>query len=99
MDAKVVTIDLRGDVCPYPLIMAIKKISEIKDGLNKGETILKFIIDHPPASRSIPREVEKRGYLSELKKTGGAEWEITVKMKGYKNGNLNGNKVNLCKII
>ena len=81
MGVEVIDIDLRGDVCPYPLIVAIKKISEIEDSLKKGEKILRFIIDHPPATRSIPREAEKRGYETELKKTGAAEWEITIKRK------------------
>lgn len=71
-------IDLRGDVCPYPLIMAVKRISEVEDRLRSGAVVLKFIVDHPPATQSIPREVGKRGYRAELTKTGAAEWEITV---------------------
>ena len=70
--------DLRGDVCPYPLIMAIKKISELEKELKAGRIVLKIIIDHPPATQSIPRESEKRGYQTGLKKIGAAEWEITV---------------------
>ncbi len=79
MDTKQIIMDLRGDVCPYPLIMAIKKITEIENSLKSGEKTLKFIIDHPPATRSIPREAGKRGYQTELVKTGAAEWEIIVK--------------------
>ena len=31
MNGEVINMDLRGDICPYPLIMAIKKISELED--------------------------------------------------------------------
>jgi len=78
-DLKEEVIDLKGDVCPYPLIMAIKKISEEEDSLRSGRTVLKFVVDHPPSTKSIPRETEKRGYQTELEKTGAAEWIITVK--------------------
>jgi TusA-related sulfurtransferase len=78
-DLEEVIIDLRGDVCPYPLIMAIKKISEEEDSLRSGRIVLKFVVDHPPSTKSIPRETEKRGYQTELEKTGAAEWIITVK--------------------
>jgi TusA-related sulfurtransferase len=73
------TIDLRGDVCPYPLIMAIKRVSAVEDRLRSGRIILKFIVDHPPSTKSIPREAKKRGYQTEIEKTGAAEWVITVK--------------------
>ena len=72
-------IDLRGDVCPYPLIMAIKRVSEVEDRLRAGRIVLKFIVDHPPSTKSIPREAKKRGYQTEIEKTGAAEWVITVK--------------------
>ena len=72
-------IDLKGDVCPYPLIMAIKKISDEEDNLRSGRIVLKFVVDHSPSTKSIPRETEKRGYQTELEKTGAAEWVITVK--------------------
>ncbi|HID19763.1 MAG TPA: sulfurtransferase TusA family protein [Methanophagales archaeon] len=72
-------IDLKGDVCPYPLIMAIKRISEVEDSLRSGRIVLKLVVDHPPSTKSIPRETKKRGYQTELEKTGAAEWVITVK--------------------
>ena len=74
-------IDLKGDVCPYPLIMAIKRINEVEDHLKSGRIVLKFVVDHPPSTMSIPREIKKRGYQTELEKTGAAEWIITVKGK------------------
>ncbi len=74
-------IDLRGDVCPYPLIMALKKVIEVEDRLRAGRIALKFVVDHPPSTKSIPREVKKRGYQSATEKIGAAEWVITVKGK------------------
>ncbi|MHC1584776.1 MAG: sulfurtransferase TusA family protein [Candidatus Syntropharchaeia archaeon] len=72
-------IDLKGDVCPYPLVMAIKKVIEVEDTLKSGALSLTFIVDHPPATRSIPKEIKKRGYDVEVNKRGAGEWEIIVR--------------------
>ena len=46
-------IDLRGDVCPYPLIMAVKRISEVEDRLRSGVVVLKFIVGDLPKHAKI----------------------------------------------
>jgi TusA-related sulfurtransferase len=56
-----------------------EEIIDLRDRLRSGRIILKFIVDHPPSTKSIPREAKKSGYQTEIEKTGAAEWVITVK--------------------
>ena len=79
MDKEIIKINLRRDLCPYPLITALKKISEMSDDLRLNKKALRVIVDHPHHVRSIMREMAKRGYQTELEKTGMNEWEITIR--------------------
>ncbi|MBW6469716.1 MAG: sulfurtransferase TusA family protein [Methanosarcinaceae archaeon] len=66
------TIDTRGDICPVPLLKTIKKLGSMHSG-----DILTVISDHPPAKRSIPMELNKRGINFELTEKG-TELEIKI---------------------
>lgn len=78
MDREIIKINLKGDLCPYPLITALKKINEMENDLSSNRKALRAVVDHPYYVRSIMREMEKRGYQTELEKTGVNEWEITI---------------------
>jgi len=79
MDREIIKINLKGDLCPYPLITALKKINEMENDLKSNRKALRVVVDHPYYVRSIMREMEKRGYQTELEKTGMSEWEITIR--------------------
>ncbi|HID93513.1 MAG TPA: sulfurtransferase TusA family protein [bacterium (Candidatus Stahlbacteria)] len=79
MDREIIKISLKGDLCPYPLITALKKINEMEDDLKLNRKALRVVVDHPYYVRSIMREMGKRGYQTELEKTGINEWEITIR--------------------
>ncbi|AWB44964.1 SirA family protein [Paenibacillus sp. CAA11] len=51
------TLDLRGESCPYPVIYTLETLQEMK----KGET-LQVISDCSSAFRNVPEEVVKHGY-------------------------------------
>ncbi|MBW6518713.1 MAG: sulfurtransferase TusA family protein [ANME-2 cluster archaeon] len=65
-------LDTRGDICPVPLLKTIKKVG----AMHSGDT-LKVISDHPPARRSIPMELRKRGIGFTVDEKG-VEFEITI---------------------
>lgn len=67
-----VTLDLRGQVCPDPLIQvqdAIKRASS-------GDTFVVFL-DYPLAAENISRWAEREGCAVKVEKKGN-EWEIQI---------------------
>jgi TusA-related sulfurtransferase len=79
MEPEVVNLNLEGEICPYTLILALKKVKEIESDLRSGKKILKLIIDHPPAVDNFPGELQKRGFKTEFEKIETAKWVVTIK--------------------
>lgn len=66
------TLDLRGEVCPEPLI-------QVQDALRRaasGDTFV-VLVDYPLAVENIARWAEGEGYAVGVEKKGG-EWEIQI---------------------
>jgi tRNA 2-thiouridine synthesizing protein A len=72
------TIDLKGRVCPYPLVISKNAIEEMQSG-----QVLKILCDAPPSAEdTIPRWAEKRGYKFEVIKLGEeGSWELFIEKK------------------
>ena len=66
-------LDVRGEICPYPMM----KASEALKKLATGES-LEVITDHTPALSTIPWEAAKHGYRATIERTGSPEWLITL---------------------
>jgi TusA-related sulfurtransferase len=50
-------IDLRGLVCPYPVLLTKKALEELKIG-----EILEVIVDNPPSLDTVPNSVRASGH-------------------------------------
>lgn len=71
------TLEVMGQVCPFPLIEAKKEIEEIHSG---DELIINF--DCTQATESIPRWAAEAGHaITNYEQIGDAAWTITVKKK------------------
>lgn len=70
------TVDARGRVCPYPLVLTKKAIEKLSSG-----QILKVVTDAPASAEdSIPRFAEKQGYEFEsVKLEDKGYWELYIK--------------------
>ena len=66
-------LDVRGEICPYPMM----KASEALKKLPQGET-LQVLTDHAPALSTIPWEAAKHGYRATIERVGSPEWLITL---------------------
>lgn len=67
-------VDARGEICPYPLLMAQKGMKAIKP----GERLL-VKVDYPKSSEDIPRWAEEAGHkVVALEKRDDSEWEIVL---------------------
>jgi len=72
------TLDVRGEICPYPDVKTKKKLKSMKPG-----EILEVIVDYPLSVERIPRTVEKMGHeLLKIVKVGESEWKLYIKVKG-----------------
>lgn len=79
MNPEIVKLNLEGEICPYTLILAIKRSKEIEGDLKTGKKILEIIVDHPPIVDNFPGEFGRRGYQVEIKKTGPSSWLVRIK--------------------
>ena len=50
------TLDVRGEICPYPMLRTNRELDESDPKPNA----LEVITDHPPALSTIPPEAMKR---------------------------------------
>src|SRR5579864_3740044 len=66
-------LDVRGEICPYPMM----KASEALKKLGSGES-LQVLTDHAPALSTIPWEAAKQGYRASIERIGSPEWLITL---------------------
>jgi TusA-related sulfurtransferase len=73
---KVVRLDVRGEVCPYPML----KASEAMKKAREGEAI-EVLTDHPPALMTIPHEAVKLGWNVNIEAAGSAQWKLTLYRK------------------
>ena len=69
------TLDVRGEVCPFPWVHAKKAMDKLKPG-----QVLRVIGDHGPALKNIPQNFADDGQaVLKAEATGGIEWEIVVR--------------------
>lgn len=70
-------IDVRGEVCPYPMLKAVEAMKKLKA---REEVIV--VTDHAPALETIPPQADRFGYACEVEETGSPEWTMTLTPKG-----------------
>ena len=66
-------LDVRGEVCPYPMLKAVEAMKKLK-----GQEELVVITDHAPCLDTIPPQASRFGYSYSVAETGAPEWTITL---------------------
>jgi TusA-related sulfurtransferase len=69
-------IDVRGEICPYPMLKAVEAMKKLKGG---GEVVM--ITDHAPCLETIPPQAARYSYDCEISQTGSPEWTIRLRPK------------------
>ena len=70
------SLDIRGNVCPYPQILTLRALSQ----LDSGDT-LEVTLDNPPSVRDIPPVLENTGFIvSDISSTGNGVWRIVIRL-------------------
>jgi len=68
------TLDVRGEICPYPDIKTRKKLKQMKPG-----QVLEVLTDYPLSVERIPRNAEKQGHkVLKVEKVGGPFHRILI---------------------
>jgi TusA-related sulfurtransferase len=66
-------LDVRGEVCPYPMLKAVEAMKKSKAAEN-----IVVITDHAPCLETIPPQAARFGYTCSIAETGAPEWTITL---------------------
>ena len=69
-------IDVRGEVCPYPMLKAVEAMKKLK-----GRDEIVVITDHAPCLETIPPQATRHGYDCDIDQTGSPEWTIRLRPK------------------
>jgi TusA-related sulfurtransferase len=69
-------LDARGEVCPFPMLMAVEAMKKHR----AGEVVV-LITDHAPCLETIPPQAVRYGYEFAIEETGAPEWTITLTPK------------------
>jgi TusA-related sulfurtransferase len=66
-------LDVRGEVCPYPMLRAVEAMKKLK-----GLEVVVVVTDHAPCLETIPPQARRFGYAYSVEETGSPEWTITL---------------------
>ncbi len=73
-------LDMRGEICPYPLVETKKAVT----GMDVGAT-LEVLIDYPLALDNVTRWAQSAGHeIVETRNLGPSEWAIILRSKERK---------------
>ena len=66
-------LDVRGEVCPYPMMKAVEAMKKVK-----GKEDVVVITDHAPCLETIPPQAARLGFQTTIEQVGSPEWKITL---------------------
>ena len=66
-----IEFDIRGQICPSSLLVALKEVNARADMLRQGSVKLCFITDNRDATTTIPESAFNMGYTATVEKKDG----------------------------
>lgn len=73
-----IEIDIRGQLCPATLLVALKEINTRAASLRQGAVKLCFLIDNRDATGTIPESASNMGYAVKVTKQPEGWYRIEV---------------------
>jgi TusA-related sulfurtransferase len=68
------SLDVTGEICPYPLIMTKKEMGK----LQKGDQLV-VTVDYAKSAEDIPRWAKEEEHtVLAVREIGGSQWEIVL---------------------
>jgi TusA-related sulfurtransferase len=71
MEPTVIQLDMRGQVCPSTLLVALREINRNASALREKRVILSFLTDNRDATGTIPDAADNMGFTSEVREQDG----------------------------
>ncbi len=66
-----IEFDIRGQICPSSLLVALKEVNSRAEGLRQGSVLLCFFTDNRDATITIPESATNMGYGVSIEKREG----------------------------
>lgn len=71
-------LDVRGYVCPYPVIYTRKALARLPSG-----KLLEVITDNPPSCENVPKAAKEDGHeVVSVERVEEGVWRIVIKKRG-----------------
>lgn len=77
MDDKQLVLDIRGQICPSCLLIALKEVTKNADKINAKQLSVLILSDDRHATATIPDAVHAMGFSTVINKTD-AGYEIVI---------------------
>lgn len=77
--------DIRGQLCPATLLVALKEVNAYEADLRKGSLKLCFITDNRDATTTIPESASNMGYAVTVEKKVEGHYCIVIAGKQFEN--------------
>ena len=58
--------DIRGQICPSTLLIALREINSHAAALRRGEATLLFLTNNRDSTHTIPQSAQNMGYCAEV---------------------------------
>ena len=65
-DVEIVELDMRGQICPSCMLLALKQVNEVAGELKQATKELHILTDSRQATSTIPEAVGKMGYQVDI---------------------------------
>jgi len=78
MQPEILEKDIRGQICPSSLLLALREINNCYEKLSKGQLEMVVLTDNRDATGTIPKTVENMGLNARVEKVAGY-YRILVK--------------------
>lgn len=66
-----IDIDIRGQICPSCLLLALKELNQNGPAIRAGQTELIVVTDDRQATATIPSTADRMGFGTEIKRIDG----------------------------
>ena len=79
---EIVEYDVRGQICPSCLLIALREVNQHQKKIKNGEMIFQVLSDNRQSTLTIPNTVNNMGYRSEVQKERGGYYRISISAAG-----------------
>ena len=66
MSREIVELDVRGQICPSCMLLALKQVNELETELKQAIKELHVLTDSRQATSTIPEAISKMGYQVDI---------------------------------